>query len=101
MELGKQAVVVAREEQELEMRLLDHSRLLLAAGYPAEAMERLPLLSEDEGTYIYEALIRCEAYLALGEPGEASLWLERAYAVMETEGTQYNRFQVEALAQRF
>ena len=55
----------------------------------------------DNRTIGYEALIRCEAYLALGDRGEASLWLERAYAVMEAHGTQYNRFQVEALAQRF
>lgn len=99
LELGKKALGITKYEQ--EMRLLDHCRLLAAAGYPGKALEQLPTLGErDKGMFVYEAVIRCEAYLNLDEPEEASVWLERAYVVIETEGLIYDRAQADALSQR-
>lgn len=89
-------------EQEREMRGIDHGRLLLLAGHPDKALEQMPTVSEQErGIFVYEAVTRCKAYLALGKPGEASAWLQRAYAVMETYNLRYNRPEADTLARRF
>lgn len=99
VELGKKAVGIMNDE---EMRHLDYCQLLVAAGYSGKALDHLPALCEQErGISVYEALLRCEAYLKLGEQSEASTWLERAYAVIEAEGLEHNRSQADALAKQF
>jgi transcriptional regulator with XRE-family HTH domain len=99
VEMSEKALGVTNQEQ--EMRLMDHCRLLAVTGYPGKALDQLPALPERaRGMFVYEALIRCEAFLNLGRQVEASAWLERAYAVIEAGGMEYNRSQADALAQR-
>ncbi len=99
VELGKKAVRVTVEEH--DMRTMDLGRLLVATGHPGQALDQMAALPEHtSGMFVYQALVRCEAYLALCQPEEASAWLERIYAVIEEEGLEYDRLQADALAQR-
>ncbi|HLK33259.1 MAG TPA: helix-turn-helix transcriptional regulator [Terriglobales bacterium] len=99
LDLSSRALAITVDEQ--EMRLLDHGRVLVATGQPGKALDQLPSLPESSrGMFVYEALIRCEAYLSLGALEEASAWLQRAYAVIEANGLKYNRAQADELARR-
>lgn len=60
-----------------------HAKVLLAAGRPKEAMQVMP--APEAGVSVqqqlYEANLRVEALLALGDLTEAQEWLNRAYAL--------------------
>jgi transcriptional regulator with XRE-family HTH domain len=98
--ISTKAVDLAEFEQ--TMRQLDHGQVLVAAGSPRLALEQLPGLPEHSGgVFVYEAFIRCEAYLSMGLMDDAAMWLERANAVIEADGLKQERIQAARLARRF
>ena len=97
--LTRQAVEISQVER--DMRLLDHGRLLVAAGRSSEALDQLPFIPESiTGMFVYEALTRCEALLNLGKTEEASQWVQRAYAAMGKNDLKWHRAEADALAKR-
>lgn len=92
---------ISISERERSMREIDLGHLLVANGQPDKALRHLPGLSErSSDRFVYETLVRVEAYLALGALSEAHERLERAYAVIEKYFLKRQRAQADALAKR-
>lgn len=86
LELGAQAIEVTYRQS--MMRLIDQSFLLMVTGYPGRALEQMPSTNaHGVGILRYEALIQCEAHLALGERESESDNRERYIILYRDSGS--------------
>lgn len=90
------------QNEDHDLRLIDEARLLMQMGMPADALDRLPVLSEGvKDNFVKEALTRCEALLQLGATSEAHDWLRRARSVLQTGRWDHLSPEADQLALRF
>jgi transcriptional regulator with XRE-family HTH domain len=102
--LAEQACQVAEKSghySELSNRKWDKAEVLLKAGYPEEALILLEDREPDEATVsvgIDVALLRTEAYLAMGDRSAAHGWLQRVLDDIDAYHINYERPRAEKLA---
>jgi hypothetical protein len=97
--LAQEAVRVTNGE--IEMRLIDYCRLLIANGQYEEALRRLPALTEEyREVFVYAQLIKTEALLGIGERNTAQQELHRTSAYIEAYDLKLHRQKADALAKR-
>jgi hypothetical protein len=104
--LAEQACQVAEKSglySERSNRKWDKAALLLKAGHPEEALILLEDREPDEAAVpigIDVALLRAEAYLAIGDLAATHGWLQRARDNIDAHHIDYQRPRAERLAAR-
>jgi transcriptional regulator with XRE-family HTH domain len=104
--LSLQAARIARQEAPVEefwFRRFDHAEILLKAGHPAEALRWLPLDQGEPPTrnLVAPLLVIARTLLALGNPGEAQSYIERAKQLIDRYDLAHHQQEVKVVIEQY